>query len=100
MPVGATPADLAAIDPALIGDVQLCDVPLRSPFKTYFEEARYDRRIPGEGELPLTDILSVVPEDGVIGLEAPLRARMMAGEDTATRLSHSVAAARDLLDQI
>jgi len=97
---GSTPADLVALDPALIGHVQLCDVPLRSPFATYFEEAVYDRMVPGEGELPLLDILRAVPPDCVIGLEIPLRARMAAGEDAPTRLGRCVAATRDLLDRL
>ena len=34
----------------------------------------YDRKIPGEGELPLRDLLALLPRDLVIGLEIPRRA--------------------------
>lgn len=97
---GSTPGDVAALDPNLIGYVQLCDVPLQSPFATYFEEATHDRLTPGDGELPLLEILRHIPEDRVIGLEIPLRAKMVAGEDAPTRLGRCVEAAHDLLHRL
>src|SRR5690606_5508548 len=54
---GSTAADLAAIDPAHIGYAQLCDVPLAPPIAEYADEARFERKAPGDGELPLADFI-------------------------------------------
>jgi sugar phosphate isomerase/epimerase len=68
---GGGAADLAALDPNLIGYVQLCDVPLKPVIPSYLEEATHERMVPGEGELPLIDILKVLPPDVVISVEVP-----------------------------
>ena len=97
---GASADDLSAIDPELIGYLQLCDAPLVPSDPDYMHEAMYDRKIPGEGELPLLDILRAVPRDCPIGLEIPLEARLRAGEDARQRMSACLAAARGLVDQL
>jgi sugar phosphate isomerase/epimerase len=94
---GSTLADLKALDPQLIGYVQLCDVPLVSPYETYMEEAMYARLPPGEGELPLADFLRLIPADVIIGLEIPQRDRQVAGEPILEIVETSVTAARTLL---
>jgi sugar phosphate isomerase/epimerase len=68
---GSGAADLTAIDPAHIGYAQLNDTTLRSRSGNYLEEAMFERMVPGEGELPLRDILSALPSDNVIELEVP-----------------------------
>ena len=93
-------ADVAAIDPSLIGYVQLCDVPLVSKFANYADEARYERLPPGKGELPLFGLLKVLPRDLVVGLEVPMLAQAEAGVGPYDRLSGSVAATRTLLAQL
>jgi len=70
---GSLAADLAAIDPALIGYVQICDAPLEPVVANYAEESLFERMVPGEGELPLREILAVLPPGRVIGLEVPMR---------------------------
>ena len=50
---GSGPADLAALDPSLIGYVQLSDALIEPRFSTYMEEAMYERMVPGRGELLL-----------------------------------------------
>ena len=98
---GASPADVAALDPSLIGYVQLSDVPLVPTGQmSYYEEALFDRKVPGTGELPLLDILAAVPADVVIGLEVPNRADAEAGLGPHERLGRCVDAARDLLAQL
>jgi sugar phosphate isomerase/epimerase len=75
-----TPADLAAIDPALIGGAQLCDAPAAWPgMDAYFREAVFDRRIPGEGELPLAAFLEAIPSDVTVSPEVPLKSLRDAG---------------------
>ncbi|MFT3966555.1 MAG: sugar phosphate isomerase/epimerase [Sphingobium sp.] len=96
---GATAADVAALDPAVIGHIQLCDVPLAVAAEGYGYEASFERRCPGEGELPLADLVAALPGDRVIGLEIPMKARALAGEGPADRLRPCVAAARNLLAQ-
>jgi sugar phosphate isomerase/epimerase len=77
---GETPADLARIDPALIGAAQLCDGPLAYPgFDEYLYEALYERGIPGEGELPLVELLRIFPPDIIVSPEVPLRALRESG---------------------
>ena len=97
---GAGTADLARLDPALIDYIQLCDVPLVSQFPTYLQEAMTARKVPGEGELPLLDILRSVPRDCVVGLEIPMLAEAEAGIGPLDRLRPAVAAAKALLARL
>ena len=95
--MGNTSAQLADIDPALIGYVQLCDVPWKQRFETYMEEAMYERMVPGEGELPLREFVSLLPADVVVSLEIPLRSLAEQGLGPRERMAPCVAAARALL---
>ena len=98
---GSGAADIAAVDPAVIGYVQLSDVPLEpTGEQSYYEEALFDRKVPGTGELPLLDILAAVPTDVVIGLEVPNRGAAQAGVSPHERLGRCVQATRDLLAQL
>lgn len=94
---GSTAADLAALDPALIGHVQLCDVPMPAQIESYMEEALYERRCPGDGDLPLRQFLNLVPQGVPIGLEIPIRSEAKAGKGTKARMERCVAAARELV---
>jgi len=94
---GATPSDIAALDPALIGYVQLCDAPLQPRIANYMEEATFERMVPGEGELPLSDMLAAVPQSTVVSLEVPLRTQAEAGVGPKERLLKCVRAARALM---
>jgi sugar phosphate isomerase/epimerase len=94
---GAQVADLAALDPALVGYAQLCDVPWVSKLASYADEARYERLPPGEGELPLLDFVSVLPRDVVVGLEIPMLGQAERGIAPHDRLSGCVSSARNLL---
>lgn len=97
---GGSAADLRQLDPAAVGYVQLCDVPLAPAFATYLEEAMYERRPPGAGELPLFDLLSALPPAPVIGVEVPMRSQAEAGVGPHERMATVVAAARDLLARV
>jgi sugar phosphate isomerase/epimerase len=85
---GVTAADLAGLDPALLGYLQLCDAPARPPHgigvpaqmprgqhvsagEDAVLEARTMRLLPGEGELPLTELLGVLPDNLPVSVEAP-----------------------------
>jgi sugar phosphate isomerase/epimerase len=94
---GAQVADIAALDPAMIGYAQLCDVPRVSQSANYADEARYERLPPGEGELPLREFIRALPRDVIVGLEIPMLARAEQGIGPFERLKGCVRRARDLL---
>lgn len=94
--LGNTLADLAALDPALIGYAQLADAPCAPRFETYIEEAMFERMPPGEGELPLREFLSLMPEGVTVSLEIPLRSLAEQGMGARERTKRCVEAARML----
>lgn len=97
---GASALDIAALDPGLIGYVQLSDAPLVATIPNYMEEAMFERMVPGTGELPLHDILAALPDNLVVGLEVPQRSLAEAGIGPRQRLGHCVDAARALLARV
>ncbi len=97
---GASAADLAGIDPGKIGYAQICDVPLASPGISYGEEAMFERRVPGEGELPLAEILAALPRTIPVGIEIPRRSLATAGTTPFERLEPCVRATAQLLDAL
>ncbi|MFZ1162311.1 sugar phosphate isomerase/epimerase family protein [Mycobacterium sp.] len=96
---GATAEDLRSVPAQRIGYIQLSDTTLRPRMKVYAEEAMFERMVPGEGELPLADLLAALPDDRVVGLEVPLRSRAEAGVSAYDRLLPCVDNARALLSQ-
>lgn len=97
---GSGPDDLARLDPGVIGYIQLSDALLAPAIPHYMEEAMLERMVPGTGELPLLDLLEVLPRDLVIGLEIPLRAEAMTGVGPHERVGRCVDAARGLLARL
>lgn len=95
---GASAADVAALDPAVIGHIQLCDVPTAVRPEGYGYEASFERLCPGEGDVPLADLVAALPKDRIIALEIPMRARTLAGESGESRFAPCVAATRALLE--
>jgi len=94
---GATGAQIAALDPALIGYVQLCDAP-RSPAEpNYLMEATFERMVPGQGEMPLQDYIDALPADVTISLEVPLKSQAEADVGPEQRLRPCVDAMHRLL---
>ena len=67
---GGKPADIAAVPPQLIKSVHLCDAPLAPP-ADLVAEMRAGRLYPGEGGLPLFEILDSAPADVEIEIEVP-----------------------------
>jgi sugar phosphate isomerase/epimerase len=94
---GSTAADVAALGPDAVGYAQLCDCTRVA--RDQMHEARYERMVPGEGELPLLDLVKVLPKDIPIGLEIPQLSLAEAGVGPHDRLGPCVAAARKLLEQ-
>lgn len=67
---GGTPAQVAAVDPARIAYVQLCDAP-NPPLQALTEESRQGRLYPGEGGLPIQALMDALPAGIPVSLEAP-----------------------------
>lgn len=69
---GGTVAALRSLAPESIASVQLCDARRKHPPSDKLrDESVNDRRLPGEGELPLLDLIDALPTDVVIELETP-----------------------------
>jgi sugar phosphate isomerase/epimerase len=92
---GVTAPELARVAPALLSYLQLCDAPLRQrhglrvpaglprgqragPGEDAIAEARAGRLLPGEGELPLREVLGALPGDLLVSVEAPSAAAVAA----------------------
>ncbi|HZC52882.1 MAG TPA: TIM barrel protein, partial [Mycobacterium sp.] len=97
---GSGATDLSTLKPEQIGYAQLNDTTLAPRLDNYMEEAMYERMVPGEGELPLRDILAALPADVVIELEVPRRSLALAGVGPIDRLRPCVDAARRLLAEM
>jgi hypothetical protein len=77
--------------------VQLCDVPAKAVIADYLDEAMYERLPPGDGHLPLAELLSAIPANRIVGLEVPQRSLAEIGVPPEKRLATCVAKARALL---
>jgi sugar phosphate isomerase/epimerase len=93
---GSTAADLAALDSSLFGYVQLCDSTLEQRNEVYRDDSS-DRSVPGEGELPLVEILRALPEELPIGVEVPMRSRAAEGVSAQECARRAVAGAQAVL---
>ncbi len=71
---GATPAEVAMLPAALLVSAQVCDAPSAAPTgrEAIIAEARGNRKLPGAGDLPLTALLTALPEATVLSCEIPL----------------------------
>ncbi len=72
---GSQVSDLAQVDAAMIGYVQICDVPMPATNPDYGMEARDNRLALGEGDLPLAELIAALPRKVTIGLELPMAAK-------------------------
>ncbi|WP_103730877.1 sugar phosphate isomerase/epimerase [Novosphingobium sp. HII-3] len=95
---GGGVADVAA-NADLIGYVQLCDGPMLRPPEEWWVEAVRMRQLPGDGELPLVDLVSALREDTVIEIEVPRFDDAKAGVSDAERVARAVEATRAVLRQ-
>lgn len=93
---GGTPEDLRAADPDRILYAQICDSRLPGFYEGYYEDARCNRVLPGQGMLPLAEFVAALPADCAVGLELPLLARAQAGEDIEALLAQALATCRAL----
>ena len=75
---GGLPAHVKQVDPALLRYVQICDATSEMPGPTntpaLIREARTGRLLPGEGALPLRELMAALPAGLPLAIEAPCRA--------------------------
>lgn len=71
---GGLPSDLRNVSPERIKSAQLCDAPSERPAstETIIQEARSGRLPPGQGGLPLCELLAELPEHAVLSVEVPM----------------------------
>jgi sugar phosphate isomerase/epimerase len=75
---GGLPAHVARVDPSLFRYAQLCDAgpdrPGPDDTPALIREARMGRLLPGEGVLPLGELVAALPASVPLAIEAPCRA--------------------------
>lgn len=92
-------AQLAATEPRMYPYAQLCDAPRAAPEgggRALYEEAVDNRLAPGDGELPLKELIAALPENVPLSVETPVAAiAHLAARERAERI---MAATRRLLN--
>lgn len=75
---GGVPAHIQTVDPALFRYAQICDAssdrPAPGDAPALIREARTGRLLPGEGVLPLAELVAALPATVPLAVEAPCRA--------------------------
>lgn len=73
---GSTPAELAALAPQRFHYLQFCDAPAARPTTTaeILFQARAERLAPGQGGLPLRELLGALPPGIPLSVEVPQQA--------------------------
>jgi sugar phosphate isomerase/epimerase len=75
---GGFPAHVKTVSPTLFRYAQLCDagpdMPAPTDTPSLIREARTGRLLPGEGVLPLKDLVAALPAELPLAIEAPCRA--------------------------
>jgi sugar phosphate isomerase/epimerase len=96
---GGTVAELADLPAGIIACAQLCDAPAQASDAPgdLEREATGGRLDPGEGELPLVDLLAALPPEVLLAVEAPNAARRAAGETAQQRAAAAWRATQNLL---
>lgn len=99
---GAVPADLAGVDPHRLPYAQFCDAPASGPppsdVPAIIHEALDLRLMPGEGGLPLHDLLDAMPSQIPLSIELRSAALRDGWPDPAERARTLLEATRRWLD--
>ena len=101
---GSRVEQIAALPPARLRYLQLCDVPAAIPptLDAILAEARAERRFPGDGGLDLAGLLRAVPRHLPLSLEIPTQAlaRSLGASERARRALLATRALLALLAQL
>src|SRR5712691_5498469 len=75
---GGLPSHVASVDPSLLRYAQICDagpdMPGPGETSALIREARTGRLLPGEGVLPLVELVAALPDTVPLAVEAPSQA--------------------------
>ncbi|MGF7154454.1 sugar phosphate isomerase/epimerase family protein [Novosphingobium gossypii] len=93
---GGTVRQIADLDPALIGCVQICDG-ARKGEGDYIAEQITGRMVPGQGELPLREFVDALPRGQGLGLAVPLTAAARSGRPASDYVAEVVRRTREFL---
>jgi sugar phosphate isomerase/epimerase len=94
---GSTIAELAGIDPFMLGTFQICDAPRAAPPPDGLAtEARVRRLLPGDGGLDLRALVDALPQGIPFGVETPV-AGQFPHLDPQARLTMMVSRTREFL---
>ena len=88
---GSTPTDLESLPSTLFSFAQFCDAPATLPNPTHaslLEEAVHGRLDPGEGALPLRQLLDVLPQNIPLSMEMRSRRLRERFPDATDRAKH------------
>lgn len=96
---GGTPADVAALEPATIAAVQICDARGAHTSSDYMADV-HNREVPGHGDLPIRDFLKAVPASFPIEVEVPAAHRRAAGVTAAEHVRDVLADARAIIETL
>jgi sugar phosphate isomerase/epimerase len=94
---GGGAADVEAMDKSRFAYVQLCDTQPRPLDASYGVDAVYDRDAPGDGSLPIVELLKVVPDGCTLSFEVPQKAKALAGVPIHERMRHCLDNTKRLL---
>jgi sugar phosphate isomerase/epimerase len=98
---GGVPAHIAGVAPSLFRYAQICDASADMPgphdTAALIREARTGRLLPGEGALPLAELIAALPDGVPLAVEAPCRAT--AGLPALARAVRAHRALTALVDQ-
>jgi sugar phosphate isomerase/epimerase len=93
---GAWAETLPLLASPLVRRVQLSDGPLLLPPEQGLHEAMADRQLPGQGELPLRELLASLPPGIPVGIEVPQERARLQGVPALERVRRAVDATRRL----
>lgn len=95
---GGSAADVAKLDPKMIGNIQINDGPPTMPEgDPQIVEAMTARLWPGQGSFPLADIIAALPADSPFSVEAPNDAQRKACPDVQSWANALYKAARSVV---
>lgn len=96
---GATARDVAALEPRYFGIAQICDAHGVHASSDYIKDV-HNREVPGQGDLPLHDLLSAVPAAFPIEVEVPAAHRRAAGVSAAQHVRDVLAGTRAIVETL
>jgi len=96
---GATPADVAALEPRYFGVVQICDAQGIQASSDYINDV-HNREVPGTADLPIEEFLNAVPAHLPIEVEVPAAHRRAAGVSAAEHCRDVLEGARAIVGRL